>query len=146
VKKSIKSSIATCASAVALVAGLIVAPMQAQAATVSQLAGNWTAALIGNTGCGSHSLFVTITLPASGIGTASIQGHSTGCANSVTAGQTFKILTLGVNGQGTASLTCGVGCGWNFKIQVSADYDTMILSDQTDPVNTPTGTALRQMQ
>lgn len=131
----------------AMIAGQIsFLPSAAQAASISQLAGQWSMVLQGNTGCGSHSMFVTFKLNSSGNGTATIDNHSTGCATTTTTGNAISITALGNNGQGTAGLSCGVGCGWVFKIQVSADYDQIILADVSDdnPNNTPAGVAIRQ--
>lgn len=116
----------------------------AQAASPYMLAGKWSAALGGNTGCGITSMFVTFTLNGSGVGAATILQHSTGCANTTIAG-TFTVLTVDNNGQGTASLSCGASCGWSFKIQVASSGDAFILADvdAANPNNTPTGTALR---
>lgn len=136
----------------AMIAGLMVAGSQmamvapAQAASISALAGKWTAVLGGNTGCGATSMYVTFTLNNAGVGTATIQGHSTGCPNSTTTGNAIEILTLTPTGQGTASLACGSGCGWQFKIQVGRSGNEIILADvdAANPNNTPVGIALRQ--
>ncbi len=66
----------------AVFAASITAIGTAQAAvTKAQLAGNWTAALGGNTGCGSTSMYVQFNLNTGGNGTATIISHSTGCAD-----------------------------------------------------------------
>ncbi len=144
--KHLRKSFVACASALAIAAGMISAPMSASAASISLLAGKWTAVLSGNTGCGSSSMFVTFQLNTSGVGTATIQGHSTGCADGTTSGHAFRVLTLLSTGQGTASLECGAGCGWNFRIQVASNNDEFIMTDvdPANPNNTPTGVALRQ--
>ena len=134
------------AASAALLGSLVALPMQAQAASKAFLAGKWTMVLVGNTGCGIHSMYVTMNLNTLGVGTANIANHSTGCANSLQIGLPFNIVSLLANGEGTANLSCGVGCGWSFRIQVAADGNTMILTDvdALNPKNTPTGTALRQ--
>lgn len=131
----------------ALLTASITATGAAQAAvTKAQLAGNWTAALGGNTGCGSTSMYVQFNLNTGGTGTATIISHSTGCPDSTTGGNPIKVTTLQPNGFGLLNLSCGVGCGWNFRIQVSNDANSMILVDvdPANPNNTPFGTALRR--
>lgn len=131
----------------AILAASITATGAAQAAvTKAQLAGNWTAALGGNTGCGSTSMYVQFNLNTGGNGTATIISHSTGCADSTSAGNPVKVTVLQPNGFGLLNLSCGVGCGWNFRIQVSNDANSMILVDvdPANPGNTPFGTALRR--
>lgn len=112
--------------------------------TKGQMAGAWTAVLSGNTGCGATSMYVTFSLNLLGNGTASIQQHSTGCADSTTIGNAISINTLNARGRGTASLSCGTGCGWLFKIQVADGAKSFILTDvePTNPANTPTGMAI----
>jgi hypothetical protein len=141
----IRKIVSAVASA-ALLSGLVALPMEAQAASKAFLAGKWTMVLVGNTGCGIHSMYVTMTLNTLGVGTANIANHSTGCPNSLQIGLPFNIVALAANGEGTANLSCGAGCGWGFRIQVAADGNTMILTDvdAANPKNTPTGTALRQ--
>ncbi len=56
------------------------------------------------------------------------------CGDSVLASQSFKVTALNASGTGTAGLSCGVGCGWNLRIQVSPDRQVMNLID-VDPVN-----------
>ena len=145
-KKSMRNLGVPLLSALMIAGQMTVLAAPAQAASISRLAGNWSMVLIGNTGCGSHSMFVTFKLNPSGNGTATIDNHSTGCATATTTGNAIQINTLGPNGQGTAGLSCGVGCGWEFKIQVAADYDQIILADVNpdNPLNTPTGVAIRQ--
>lgn len=135
---------------IALIAGLavlgsnVVAPA-AQAAPIIKLWGKWTAVLSGNTGCGITSMYVTFSLNNLGTGPATRTMHSTGCADSTTV-DTMTIFTLDNTGQGTAGLTCGAGCGWSLRIQVSSDYDQIIMTDvdPANPNNTPTGIAIRQ--
>ncbi len=145
-KKSIRNAGVPLLSALMIAGQMTILPAPAQAASISMLAGHWSMVLHGNTGCGSHSMFVTFKLNTSGNGTATIDNHSTGCATATTTGNPISITSLGNNGQGTAGLSCGVGCGWEFKIQVSSDYDQIILADVNpdNPLNTPTGVAIRQ--
>jgi hypothetical protein len=112
----------------------------------ADLVGPWQIALTGNTGCGSSALLFTGTLTANGSGTGTLVGHSTGCADSTSPGQTFTITSLNPNGSGTAGLTCGPGCGWNFTIQVSPDRSmfSLVDVDPSNPLNTPGGMAIHQ--
>jgi hypothetical protein len=125
----------------------IVTLSRASIGTISKadLSGSWQAALVGSSGCGTGSLLVSFTLNASGMGTATITGHSTGCGNSTTSGLPIVIQTLNSNGSGFAALGCGAGCGWGFKIQVSPDRSTFNMVDVTDPIpNFWAGTAVHQ--
>jgi len=94
----------------------------------SDLAGTWNIVLHGNTGCGLVAMQVNTTLNSSGKGTASLVTHGQ-CGDSSLTGQTFTIQTLAANGSGTANLTCGTGCGWNFSLQVSPDRSKFSLVD-----------------
>lgn len=94
----------------------------------SDLTGTWQLALRGTTGCGFSAMQANVTLNATGTGTATLQTHGA-CGDSSLAGQTFTINTLAANGHGTANLTCGTGCGWNFTIQVSPDRAKINLVD-----------------
>src|SRR5688572_3262430 len=103
----------------------ITLPVDASAMDVNvlldRMTGRWSAVLQGNTGCGSHSMFVTFRLDAAGqgAGTARIVNHSTGCGNRTSTGEDFMISDLNSNGRGKAHLSCGAGCGWEFEIQVA---------------------------
>lgn len=102
--------------------------------TKADLSGPWQITLTGNTGCGLVSMLVKVTLNGSGTGTnAAITTHGQ-CGDSSVTGQTFQILTMTGNGSGTANLSCGIGCGWNFIIQVSPDRSIFNLVD-VDPLN-----------
>jgi hypothetical protein len=125
----------------------------APAVTIAQLAGSWQATLAGNTGCGEVSMLVTFTLDSSGSATdATITTHlsgpnTAGCIDgTVLTGQTFTVNSLNSNGSGTAGLSCGSGCGWNFQIQVSKNHQVANLTDidTANPFNTPTGTMILQ--
>jgi hypothetical protein len=107
------------------------------------LAGSWVLTAVGNTGCGISSELATISLTPAGTGTATLQTHGQ-CADSTLTGQSFTILSLKTNGEGTAGLSCGSGCGWTFTFQVSPDRSTMTLVDVTDPGNFLSGTAVHQ--
>jgi len=132
IRKLVRSSVAAMAAA-----AMVVAPMASQAGvgyiTLPDLAGTWIATLGGFTGCGQSAMHVVISMNNAGSGTATITGHGQ-CGDGVTPGQTFKVLTLNSNGTGTAGLSCGAGCGWSLRIQVSPDRQTMNLVD-VDPAN-----------
>jgi hypothetical protein len=114
-------------------------------ARLSDLAGSWAISLGGNTGCGLSTMYVTVTLDASGYGLARIQGSSTGCGPGLNPAEPFQIQSLNADGSGTAGLSCGPGCGWTFTIQVPRDdNDTFTLVDVTDRNNVLVGTAARK--
>jgi hypothetical protein len=115
---------------------LFITPSYASIGNINKadLAGPWQMTLTGNTGCGLSSLQVNVTMNAFGNGTNAVIKMHGQCGDSVTTAQTFKILTLAANGSGTANLSCGNGCGWNFNIQVSADRSTFNIVD-VDPLN-----------
>jgi len=101
--------------------------------TTADLQGAWQISLVGFTGCGNHSMLATVSLNSTGKGTATIKSHGQRGDNNLT-NQTFNITSLHANGTGTANLSCGSGCGWNFDIQVSPDRGMFNLVD-ADPVN-----------
>jgi hypothetical protein len=111
---------------------------------LADLSGSWQAALVfSNTGCGPASGLVNFTLDSSGTtNSATLTGNS-GCGASTTT-QTFTIQTLNPNGSGTANLSCGVGCGWEFNIQVDAHRTMFNLVDVVNGGNYVAGTAVRQ--
>jgi hypothetical protein len=117
------------------------------AAKISQLAGPWSVSLIGNTGCGWSSMLVTFTLDATGTGTATIQSHTSGCGDNTTTGVTFVVQTMSANGSGTANLSCGADCGWEFNIQVAPNREVFSLVDvyPENPGNYLSGMAVRQL-
>ena len=94
----------------------------------TDLAGKWNIALRGTTGCGPSAMQAVTTLGTTGTGSATLVTHGQ-CGDSSLTGQTFTINTLASNGSGTAGLTCGIGCGWTFKIQVSPDRSKINLVD-----------------
>ena len=114
--------------------------------SLSDLAGNWQATLYGATGCGVSDMLVTFTLNSSGLATnATSTGHSSGCPDGTTSGLTFTIESINPDGSGTANLTCGAGCGWNFNFQLSSDRSTFNLADvsSANPGNYLAGEAIR---
>jgi hypothetical protein len=117
---------------------------------IRDLAGPWQAALLwSNSGCGPASGLVNFTLDSTGnTNSATLVGHAgagPGCGDSTTT-QTFTIHTLNPNGSGTAGLTCGVGCGWEFTIQVDRQRSmfNLVDVDPANPGNFVAGTAIRQ--
>lgn len=112
--------------------------------TLASLQGPWALSLVGFTGCGQHSMYVTFTLDAQGQGTATIQSHGQ-CGNGTTTGVPFVIQTLNSDGSGTANLSCGPGCGWNLIIQVmrSSQVFSVVDVDPVNPGNFIAGTAIR---
>lgn len=121
-----------------------------EAIKVGDLAGPWQAALLwSNSGCGPASGLVNFTLDATGsTNSATFVGHAgagPGCGDQTTT-QTFTIHTLNPNGSGTAGLTCGVGCGWEFNIQVDGQRTifNLVDVDPANPNNFVAGTAIRQ--
>jgi hypothetical protein len=126
--------------------GSVLTAAPAEAASIEMLSGKWTAVLSGNTGCGITSMYLTFGLNSAGKGNATTTSHSTGCPTGTTTGNDVIVTSLNPNGTGTMHLSCGVSCGWVFRIQVSSDYDQIIMADVevTNPNNTPTGVAIRQ--
>jgi hypothetical protein len=113
----------------------------------SNLLGKWQFVTYGQGGCGVASTQTTFTLNSSGVATdAASTSHSVGCGDSTTTGNTFTIQSLNANGSGTANLTCGSGCGFNYSIQVSPDRSTINLVDASsaNPGNFQAGTSIHQ--
>jgi hypothetical protein len=107
------------------------------------LTGAWQVTLYGQGGCGVGTSLVTFTLNSSGNATnATNTSHTAGCGDSTSSGNTFTIQSLNSNGSGTAGLSCGVGCGFSFNIQVSPDRSTFNLVDVSDPGNFLAGVAI----
>ena len=73
--------------------------------------------------------------------------NGAGCHDSVSQ-QTFTIQSLNPDGSGTAGLTCGSGCGWEFNIQVDRQRSmfNMVDVDFQNPDNFVAGTAVRQIK
>lgn len=132
VQKSLRIA-AAAAVAVAAIAAPVIASAGVGQIGYADLTGTWTATLSGFTGCGNSAMLVAINLNNAGVGTATLTTHGQ-CGDSVATGQTFKVTALNTNGTGAAGLSCGVGCGWNLRLQVSPDRQTMNLID-VDPVN-----------
>jgi hypothetical protein len=114
---------------------------------MADLQGPWQATLVlANGGCGPMSILVNFTLNASGSATnANLISHS-GCGTTTTSSQTFTVSSLSQNGSGYANLSCGAGCGWNFRIQVSADRSifNLVDVDANNPGNYVQGVAIHQ--
>lgn len=126
---------------------LLVKPASATGTiTKSDLSGAWQIALNGHTGCGLVGMLVKVTLNTAGSGSnATITTHGQ-CTDAITPGQTFQVLSLASNGSGTANLSCGAGCGWNFNIQVSPDRSmfNLVTVDPANPGNFLGGVAIHQ--
>ena len=112
--------------------------------TMGDLSGPWAMTIVGNTGCGITSMYVTFTLNTAGSGSASTTSNSSGCGSSTSSNLPFTINTLNANGSGTASLSCGTGCGWGFNIQVSPDRSMFNVVDVSNPGNYLQGMAIHQ--
>jgi len=134
--------------AVLSLAVIVMLPTQSSATgnvVKADLAGAWQVTLYGQGGCGVGTTVVNFTLNSSGSATnATEKSHSVGCGDTTSTGNTFTIQTLNSNGGGTASLSCGIGCGFTFSIQVSPDRSTFNLVDITDPNNFLMGVAIHQ--
>ncbi|MFO1127440.1 MAG: hypothetical protein U1E66_03255 [Rhodospirillales bacterium] len=130
---------------------LLTAPARAQdsvaapAITKSQLAGAWTATIIGKTGCGWETKYVTFTLNAAGTGSAKAVSHTEMCGDS-TSTNPIIIRTINSTGSGTGNLSCGTNCGWELKIQVgqSANLFSFVDVAPENPGNFIQGVAIRR--
>jgi hypothetical protein len=126
---------------------------EGEAIQIKDLAGSWQAAIVySNTGCGPASGLVNFTLDSTGntnMATLVFHTHNNGstCSDS-TSKQTFTIHTLNADGSGTAGLTCGAGCGWEFHIQVDRQRSMFNMVDVNfnNPDNFVAGTAIRQIK
>ena len=98
---------------------------------------------------------VNFTLDSSGTTNSAVlvlhAGAGAGCGDRTLTGQTFTIQSLNADGSGTANLTCGTGCGWEFNIQVSRQRSenrphifNMVDVDPANPGNFAEGSAIRQ--
>lgn len=130
---------------IAAVASLVTAGHATGNVNKGDLAGAWVVSLTGNTGCGLGTIQANFVLSGTGTGTATVTTHAQ-CSDSVLTGQTFTVLTISPNGSGTANLSCGTGCGWDFNIQVAPDRSTFSLVDvsATNPGNYLAGVAVHQ--
>jgi hypothetical protein len=113
---------------------------------------SWQIALVGNTGCSQTSLLFNGLNPIAApdpAGQALATGAtyygtltgSSGCGSS-SSQQTFTITSLESNGFGTATLSCGSGCGWTFDIQVPPGGATFSLVDVVNGGNELAGTGI----
>lgn len=138
----------TVAIALTLITLVSVAQLSKATGTITKadLTGPWAMTLTGDTGCGISTSLVTFTLNSTGTGSATITSHTSGCGDHTNTGDTFTVNTLNPNGSGTANLTCGVGCGWNLDIQVSANRSIFNVVDVSpvNPGNYLEGTAVHQ--
>jgi hypothetical protein len=135
-------------AAVPVLAAILMAQTQRspRPITVAQLAGPWSASLIGNTGCGWTTLAVDFTLDSSGAAMATYRGHSSGCGDS-TSTEPFSVQVVYPNGSGSANLSCGTACGWQLHIQVAPNREifSLVDVDPANPGNFLSGVAIRQL-
>jgi hypothetical protein len=132
---------------VSLGVGLVKLAYAKEPLSVAHLAGPWQAALVwSGSGCGPASGLVNFTLDSNGTTNSARLDFHGACGNSITNNQTFTVQTLNLDGSGTAGLSCGVGCGWEFNIQVDRDRNIFNLTDvdPANPGNFVAGTAIRQ--
>jgi hypothetical protein len=113
---------------------------------LSHLKGPWQMTLTGNTSCGISTNLLNFTLNSKGSGSATMLSHTSGCGDIESTGVPFLIESLNSNGSGTANLSCGSGCGWEFNIQVNHDGTifNLVDVDPNNPGNYFEGTAIRQ--
>jgi hypothetical protein len=112
---------------------------------ISDLTGSWQATIYGMTGCGIGTTVASFTLNSSGVANNVNEAyHTTGCGDGTANTNTFTILSLNPDGSGTAGLSCGSGCGWQFDIQVAPDRSTFNLVDvyALNPGNFQAGVAV----
>jgi hypothetical protein len=128
-----------------IMAGVAINNSTAADIVTANLTGDWQVALYGQGGCGAGTTLVTFTLNSSGTANnATETSHTAGCGDPHSTGNTFTVQSLNPNGSGTANLSCGPGCGFNFNIQVSPDRSTFNLVDVSDPNNFLIGTAIHR--
>ncbi len=117
--------------------------------TIANLQGSWQAALIwSGSVCGPMTGLLNFTFGTNGTtSTATLVMHTSQCGD-LSSTQSFAVETLKPNGSGTAHLTCsqGVGCGWEFVIQVglAAARFNLVDVDPANPGNFVEGTAIKQ--
>jgi hypothetical protein len=118
----------------------------AQNATLADLKGQWVLSLNGGTSCGFVDMRAVATFTTTGkANNVSVTTHGQ-CGDGTQTGQTFTITSFASDGHGTAHLSCGVDCGWDFDIQTAAGNNVMSLVDinPENPDNYLTGTAVRK--
>jgi hypothetical protein len=132
-------------SAALLVIGTeVTAANAAEDITIAQLKGNWQAALLwSSSGCGAMSGLLNFTFGTNGTTSTATLATNSGCGAS-TSTQSFTSDSLNPNGSGTAGLTCGSGCGWQFNIQVAPNLQIFNLVDVINGSNYVEGTAIKQ--
>jgi hypothetical protein len=134
------------ALAFSAVAGWAASAAQAASpATISSLAGPWAASLVGSTACGLSTLYTKFTLNSAGTGEATTTYHTASCGDT-TSTFPFSVTALNAAGAGTAHLSCGSDCGWDFQIQVLPGNKLFSLVDVSpgNPHNYLEGTAIYQ--
>jgi hypothetical protein len=144
--KSAHVKVLSALSAALLVIGPAAPSANAENITVAQLQGKWQAALLwSSSGCGAMSGLLNFTFGTNGTTSTATLTTNSGCGAS-TSTQSFTIQSLNPNGSGTAGLTCGEGCGWQFNIQVAPNREifNLVDVDAANPNNYVEGTAIRQ--
>lgn len=117
------------------------------AATLASFAGNWQVTVFGQTGCGIGTTVYQATIATTGQGTATGRSHTAGCGDAViTTPVSFNINSVSANGSGMGGISCGAGCGWVIKVQISRNHQifNLIDVDPTNPNNFIEGTAVKQ--
>jgi hypothetical protein len=104
--------------------------------------GTWRIAIVGNTGCGVSSMLFSGSMNLSGTAVGTLTSASR-CGTSSST-QTFRVTSLNAQGTGTAVLSCGPGCGWNFDIQVDATTVFNLVDVNNGDDNVLAGTAVYQ--
>ena len=138
-------------------ASLALSPTARAQSAIAGLAGSWQATLLwSGSGCGPAAGLVNFTLDSTGTTNSAVlvfhSGPGEGCGDSTLTGQTFTIKSLNADGSGTANLSCGPDCGWEFNIQVSRsiirgakpDIFNLVDVDPENPGNFVEGSAIRQ--
>ncbi len=113
--------------------------------TIGNFAGHWQMTVIGQTSCGFGTTVYSVTLNAAGSGTATGTYHGV-CGDSSIGPVVFKVSSVNSHGSGTANLSCGAGCGWSLKVQLSPDHTVFNLVDvdSENPNNFIEGSAVKQ--
>jgi hypothetical protein len=118
--------------------------MTTDSVSLTSMSGSWVISLVGVTGCGQTTLRALATLGTTGKSSStSLVTHSSTCGNATSA-ETFDITGLQSTGTGTAHLSCGDGCGWDFDIQVASGNNVFNLVDVTNGENYLAGVAIRK--
>ncbi|HEX8814925.1 MAG TPA: hypothetical protein VF753_05435 [Terriglobales bacterium] len=110
--------------------------------TLGTFLGDWQITFSGNTDCGANALEFSGSLGTNGQGDGELRSSS-GCGVNIDGTQDFTVTSFNADGSGTANLSCGNGCAWNFRIQVSPNGKVFALADVSDPNNYLAGIAIQ---